>query len=79
MSLAANRRHFDQLYEIYTYDTEEDYDSSKFSFLDGCYKSMRDAMSVVKSEKVLEDYAVVKVQSLDLEEVEVLRKGNDDH
>ena len=74
MSLAANERDFGQLYEIYTYDTEEDYDSLNFRFLDGCYTSMKDAMRVVESEKVLDDYAVVKVQSLDREEIEVIRK-----
>jgi hypothetical protein len=40
---------------------------------------MKDAMSVVESEEVLDKYAVVKVQSFDREEIEVLRKGNDDH
>ena len=68
-----------QLYEIYTYDSEEDYDSYNYSFFEGHYTSMKDAMSVVESEKVLDRYAVVKVQSSDREEIEVLRKGSDDH
>ena len=63
------------LYEIYSYDTEEDFEAMNISFIDGCYTSMSAALKVVESEKFLDDYAVVKVQSLDREEIEVLRKN----
>jgi len=61
------------MYEIYTYDSEDDYESSKYSFLDGCYKSMGDALTVVKSERLLDDYTVVKVAAVNDEEATVLR------
>lgn len=60
-------------FEIYTYDSEDDFELSKYSFLDGCYNSIDRAIAVIESENVLKNYAVAKVQSIDGETTHVFR------
>lgn len=62
-------------YEILTYKTESDFDTMGFEIWDTGYLSMEAALATVRGNKLLEEYAVVKVQSSDREELEILRSS----
>lgn len=62
------------LYDVYTYDTQEDFDNRKTSNIYSGYISMKDAKEV--GFDLLEDdkFEVIKVQSYDREEIEIIAR-----